>query len=154
MSSMIDEIARLFVDIPVGLRSRIVLVGSVNLYLQGVGVIPEKDIDFVTDYKTVQELEKLFNDKVVKFCVSPEGDDYLPFSYLFINVDGYEIEFFDAVNYGKSYYFGEFSNEKTVILPKLDVMGLNLETELAVYRKSGKEEKIRAIEAYLIPQSE
>ncbi len=125
------------------------MVGSVNLYLQGVNVTPKKDIDLATDYETVQTLKAVFENNVTEYCSDQNGDDFLPFSYLFIRIDDYEIEFFDALTYGASYYFGEVSIDRSVVIPTINVNALNLQTELLVYKKSGKAEKIKAIEEKL-----
>jgi len=144
-----EVITKLYQKIPEHYRNKLVLVGSVNLYLQGISITPKKDIDFATDYETVQELNELLGNKVTRFCSNPNGDNYLPFSHLFINIDGWEIEFFDAVNYGNSYYFDLIGNENTKVLLQPEVKGLNLEQELIAYKKSGKEEKIRLLEKRL-----
>ena len=144
-----EVIMKLYQVIPEHYRKKLVLVGSVNLYLQGISITPKKDIDFATDYETVQELNKLFGDLVTRFCPNRNGDNYLPFTHLFINVDGWEIEFFDAVDYKDSYYFGLLGDENTKVLFQPDVKGLNLEQELVAYKKSGKEEKIRLLEKHL-----
>lgn len=147
-----EIIAKLYQTIPEHFRNKLVLVGSANLYLQGINITPKKDIDFATDYETVQELNKLFGNKVTRFCSKPNGDNYLPFSYLFIDVEDWEIEFFDAVNYGNSYYLNLMGNENTKVLFQPEVKGLNLEQELIAYRKSGKKEKIKLLEKHLNTQ--
>jgi len=142
-------ITKLGREIPASLWNQCTLVGSVNLYFQGVDVTPKKDIDFATDFTTVQELNKFFAGRTTKFCSQKNGDSFLPFSYLCVEIDSYEIEFFDAADYGESYYLGEISAEKTVELPDLNLRGLNLDTELKIYKKSGKEEKAKAIEDFI-----
>jgi len=147
-----EIIAKLYQIIPGHYKNKLVLVGSVNLYLQGINITPKKDIDFATDYNTVQELNKLFSEKVTRFCSKPNGDNYLPFSHLFINVEGWEIEFFDVVKYKDSNYFGLIGDKNTNILFPPDVKGLNLKQELIAYKKYGKEEKVRLLEKYLNTQ--
>jgi hypothetical protein len=147
--SLEEIIAKLYQIIPGHYKNKLVLIGSANLYLQGINITPKKDIDFATDYETVQELNKLFGEKVTMFCSKPNGDNYLPFSYLFINIEGWKIEFFDVVKYKGSNYFGLIGDENTKILFPPDIKGLNLKQELIAYKKYGKEEKIRLLEKYL-----
>lgn len=138
--------------IPNELYEKLTLVGSVNMLLQGVNVTPKKDIDLGTDYDTVQKLAKVFMGSISKHCDKQEGDESLPFSYLFIEVDGHEIEFFDTKDYGQSYYLGlvEDSNQVQIeISADLNINGLQLEKELQATEKAGKVEKVKILKNLL-----
>ncbi|MBN1373786.1 hypothetical protein JW962_00420 [Candidatus Dojkabacteria bacterium] len=134
--------------LPEELRAKGFLIGSVNLLLQGVNVVPKKDIDFATDFETVQEIAKLGSIKVKKYCKEPKGDAELPFSHLFIDVAGTEVEFFDAITYPGSHYFGHMNPENLVeikgTLP-FSILGLNLTHELEICEKVGKTGKAELI---------
>lgn len=151
VNKVIDVLKKVYSRIPNDLQKNVVLVGSVNLYLQGVDVTPKKDIDLATDFKTVEKLASLFSESTTRHCAEPTGDDYLPFAYLFIEEDGYEIEFFDAVSHGESYYLGSIASKNIIEVNREDFVfqSLKLTEELEVYKKSGKAEKIQALRIFL-----
>jgi hypothetical protein len=137
-------------QIPNDLWDKLALIGSVNMYLQGVAVTPKKDVDIATDYATIQKLAKLFTGKTTDYCDAREGNNTLPFSYLFIKQNDFEVEFFDATNSGQSYYLGVIKQENLVTLPGVPIKALNLKTEMRVCEKAGKLEKVNAIKLFLM----
>jgi hypothetical protein len=143
---------KIFNKIPKSMHNHLTLIGSVNLLLQGVDVITKKDIDLATDYETVRNIRKLFEDDLASNCLEKKGDKELPFAYVFYQIEGYEVEFFDTVDFGASYYKGhidESTTEKLVLQDDLEINGLSLEEELKVYKIAGKIEKIKKIEEAL-----
>lgn len=150
-----DLISETYDLVPQNIRPSLVLIGSVNLLLQGVNVVPKKDIDLATDFGTVVFLIKYFDKRLVRSCDNLTGDDYLPFSYAFIEVDRCEVEFFDAINHTESYYYGSVRDENTVKLiinDRLEIRGLTVKEELSVVEKAGKLDKAEAIKRYLKTQ--
>lgn len=127
------------------------LVGSANLFLQGVPVTPKKDLDFATDFATARELARQWRHRLTSYCLKLEGDDHLPFPYLFIKQAGHEVEFFDVLDSPGSYYHGTWRPENLVAkeVGGISIQALNLQEELICYRRSGKAEKIAALERFL-----
>lgn len=151
-NNFIKTIIMLFKQIPEKLQKEIILVGSVNLLLQGVNVIPKKDIDFATNYKNVNEIASFLKDITISHCMSFNGNNGLPFAHLFIKVDNIEVEFFDAIDTTNSYY-SQYVILKNIIELKIDdktkIKCLNLETEYDVNQKAGKFEKALLIKKKL-----
>jgi len=149
--SVLSVLSKLLKELPSSILPEICLVGSVNLYLQGVSIEPKKDLDIGTNYKNIILLSKIFEDITVRLCLNKRGNDYLPFAHLFIKYDGFEIEFFDTKDYGGSYYLKTIKKEnmQELKIGKLVIPALSLEKELGVYKKTDKLDKVEILKQHL-----
>lgn len=150
MDEIINALIALYHIVPTEIWKNITIIGKVSMYLQGVNIVSKKDIDLATDYQTVQKMISHFSNKK-QFCSDKEGDNLLPFSYLLVDVEGVEVEFFDVVNYGKSNYFGCFKPENitSVNVRGINFNVLNLNTELQIRQKLGKVDDVVIINKFL-----
>jgi predicted nucleotidyltransferase len=119
-----------------------VLLGSLNLRLQGIEINPS-DIDFLTDNEGIKKISQIFNSKILKTDIG-----YLETIF---EIDGIGIHF--VANISNPVRPANFMDH-TVLIEKngIKIPCTSLEAELEAYRKMNRDkdkEKIKLIEEYL-----
>ncbi|MBL7053159.1 MAG: hypothetical protein ISS02_00640 [Candidatus Portnoybacteria bacterium] len=119
-----------------------VLIGSVNLYIQGINVKP-RDIDILTNSDEINKIIKSLKEyqtKEMYFDKSEGRNSYR----VFFEINGIEIEVLGNVN--NIYRSKDSLNKKIFINHKgIEISCMPLEEELEVYGRMGREDKVKLI---------
>ena len=113
------------------------LIGSANLELQGMDVVPN-DIDILVDFSDKEKIEKLFmGEKIVSNSIQKNGEAE-EITYL---IDGVDVQI--CYEHPHGFYFQFFENnrfEKTM-LGSVEILCNRLEDEALAYEHLGRKEK-------------
>jgi len=128
-----------------GIQLRWALIGSANLSLQGMDVVPN-DVDILVDFldkKKVGDLfleEKKISDSKLK---NGEGEEN---TYL---IEGVEVQF--CFEYSHGFYFQFFENDRfeKIKLESVEIPCNRLEDEALAYEYLGRKEKAESIKEFL-----
>ena len=123
-----------------------VFIGSVNLFLQGMKMVP-RDIDILTTADDIILIDKIlmnYRTKEIYFYESNERNSFRSF----YNINGYEIEVLGNVN--NTYRKLDYSDDTILIDHDDNIFPcMSLLAEAEVYRKMGRVEKAKIIEDFV-----
>ncbi|KKS26381.1 MAG: hypothetical protein UU87_C0002G0060 [Parcubacteria group bacterium GW2011_GWA2_42_11] len=121
-------------------------IGSVNLYVQGIGVQP-RDIDILTTLADIKKIDKILEKYRIKDIYFDESEGRNSYRS-FYKIDSVEIEVLGNVN--------NIARQPEALGRKIliNFNGINLPCflltdELEAYRKMGRAEKVEIIEKFL-----
>ncbi len=124
------------------------LVGSVNLYLQGVAVVP-RDIDILTTPRGIKKIDKIlknYQTKEIYFDKSEGRNSYRTF----FEINGIEVEVLGNVN-NTARPKNSLNKRKIVNYEGIKLSCAPLREELKTYEKMGRIDKARLIKNKISP---
>ncbi|MBS3786813.1 hypothetical protein KGY79_01295 [Candidatus Bipolaricaulota bacterium] len=127
-----------------------VVTGSVSFCLQGVPVSPN-DLDIQTDKPGAYEIERLFQEYVIK-KVKFSSTDRIKSHFGALKIEGVLVEIMGAV---QKFYDGEWEepididkHKKIVTVKEMEIPVLNLGYESKAYRRFGRLEMAEKLSDY------
>jgi len=125
------------------------VVGSANMSLQGIDIIP-KDLDIITTPKDLVIFEKFFKNNIIKpICKkSPNKQDYPEVYELKLDINGIEIHVFGE--HGADIYKSRLK-QKNIIhfnLDNLKIPCLSLKSDVSAYSELKRDKRIKLIKNF------
>ena len=121
------------------------LIGSANLALQGMNVVPN-DIDILVDFSDKEKNEKLFmGEKIVSNSIQKNGEAE-EVTYL---IEGVDVQI--CYEHPHGFYFQFFENNRfeKIMLGSVEILCNRLEDEARAYEHLGRKEKAEKIREFL-----
>ncbi|MGC9779419.1 MAG: hypothetical protein HZR80_09280 [Candidatus Heimdallarchaeota archaeon] len=122
-----------------------VLVGSTNLFVQGVNILA-KDIDIVSTQKDILEIEEIFKSYSIKKVVYSESEKYRSWFGRLV-IDNIQVDLMADIEYKAP----NGVSKKFITIDKYEIPVNPLENELNFYKKLKRKNdvlKIRLIEDF------
>jgi len=144
MNEKIEKALKIVIEKLKGLNYA--LIGSVNLYIQGID-LESRDIDILTnpdEIKKIVEILKEYQTKEMYFDKSEGRNSYRTF----FEINGVEIEVLGNVdNMSRS----KDSLDKKILIKykDIEIPCISLEDELEVYRKMDRKDKVKLVKEKL-----
>jgi hypothetical protein len=125
------------------------LIGSLNLFLQGIDV-NVKDVDILTSNNNYEKIKKLFSDFGIKDESNLSNGDGIEIKYL---INGVEVHF--CLEYDSGFYIKKLNKESSrnnpvhLELNTVKIYCFHLQDELAGYKYQGRKDKVEIINNFL-----
>jgi len=127
MNERIEEALRIVIDKLNGLNYA--LIGSVNLFIQGIDLLP-RDIDILTDSDGIEKIVEVLKEYQTK--------------EVYFEINGVEVEVLGNVD--NKCRPGDSLDKKILIDYKdMKIPCISLKEELEVYERMGREDKVKLI---------
>ena len=125
------------------------LIGSTNLTLQGVDILPH-DLDIVVESNNLRKIKKIFEEfKLSEFKETIPMTDK-PVWEMRLNIMGVDVQIFGEKSDG-IYVSRLLANKLTYVeLENIEIPCFSLEAEIEVYSETNRNNKVKLIKNFLV----
>lgn len=128
------------------------VVGSTNLALQGLDIIP-RDIDIITTIDSLPKIKNIFGEFDVAEMEEKQSATSGSYWRVVLNINNIEIEVLGEKEQGVYAHRLLAGHKKDILLDDVNIPCLELKSELQAYQETGRQNKVELIESFLLSQN-